>query len=132
MPYKKMMEMMGKGNSYENKKPNEKSKAKREVVHDLRKMAMDAMGEGMDDRMKKVTVASDTGKGMEEGLKQASEMVEMKNEHSYDPEGSKYAGTDYSNDDYSGEDDYEYENVEEIDEKIAELMKMKEMMEMEG
>lgn len=111
----------------------DKMMAKMKVIHELRQMAQDMMGEKLDEGMKKVTVASDDKEGLKEGLEKAEEIVEegpeammgdemMPRKDSYEPEDLMAM---------EESDDMEYEeemSEEDIDAKIAELMKMKEMM----
>lgn len=123
--YKDMMKMM---NDKKGKKPDsEKNDAKRDVIKDLRNMAMGEMGKGFSKGMKEVRVSSDSKEGLEEGLDKAGDMLEggevgemmaNANKDSYEPDSDM------------DEEYEEYETVEEIDAKIAELMKLK--MEMEG
>jgi hypothetical protein len=52
------------------------SKAKMSILKELRKMAMDDMGEGLKSGLKKVTVAAPDEKGLKEGLEKAEDIVE--------------------------------------------------------
>jgi len=86
--------------------------AKMNVLEDLRNHAMKAMG----GKIKKVTVASDSKEGLEKGLDMAKEKVE---EVESDEDESIESPEMESSEE-------ECNTPEEIDEKIAELLKKKE------
>jgi hypothetical protein len=90
--------------------------AKMEVLNDLKGLMQDKMGEDL----KKVTVASDSKEGLEEGLELASEAVEGEEESKDEEYASKYGS-----DDESEEMDYSNMSEEELDEMIAKLEKLK-------
>jgi hypothetical protein len=102
------------------------SKAKMNVLKELRKMAMDDMGEPLKGAsMKKVTVAAPDKKGLEQGLDKAEAMISDPFKMDEDEENLEQ---DYS--DEESEADPFMEMVkgcspEELDEKIEMLKQMK-------
>jgi hypothetical protein len=87
---KKMMEslMKKKGKGMD----KDKMEAKKAVIQELRQMAEEMMGGDLMEGMKKVTVASDSKEGLEEGLEKAKEILgEMpeNEEENYDEEDEK-------------------------------------------
>lgn len=54
----------------------EDSKAKMSILKEMRKMAMDDMGEGLKGGLKKVTVAAPDDQGLKQGLDKAEDLVE--------------------------------------------------------
>lgn len=96
-----------------------KKKAKLNVLHELKKMASDMMGDDVKGgMMKKVTVAAPSEKGLEKGLDKAKELVADMPE----PEEMDY------DEESSDEEDMEECSPEEIDAKIAKLQAMKSKM----
>lgn len=69
---------------------NPKKEAKMKMLKELKKMMQNDMYEGMGEGMKKVTVMSDSEKGLEEGLSKAEEILrkrmKMKHEDMEDEE----------------------------------------------
>lgn len=118
MDLKELMKMAGA--SKEEGMGDDKVKAKMRVIHDLREMASDMMSEGLDEGLKKVTVASDDEEGLKEGLEMAEDIVEEGA-----PESDSYGIDDY----HAGDSDDM--SADDIEAKIAELMEMKRKM-MEG
>lgn len=106
------------------------SKAKMSILKELRKMAMDDMGEGLKSGLKKVTVAAPDEKGLKEGLEKAEDIVEdmpMMGK----PDQMMSEMTDMKEDD----SDMDMEKIisqckspEDIDQKIAMLEKAKQDM----
>lgn len=126
----KLEDLMKMSKGEEDPKDMMKAKAKMEVIQELRKMASDMMGEGIKDGMQKVTVASDNPEGLKEGLEMAEDVVEegpeammAKESESYEPEDSAMEMMD------DEDDDMEVAmSPEEIDEKIARLLEIKEKL----
>jgi len=122
-----MKQMFGK-----EKKPmrEEEQKAKLGVLHELRSQAMNMMKDGISNAkgLKKVTVASDSEAGLKEGLKKAEDIVEDKiGEHdSEDKENSEQEL--FGGEDTPEEEASESLSEEEIEQKIQELMDMKNKM----
>lgn len=111
--------------------------AKKRAVQEMRKMAADEMAIPLKG-LKKVTVASDSPEGVKTGLDKAKEMLSS-GEHDPDMEGlEEEMGEDLDHDNEAGEDPEHAEKVlgekeapmseEELDEKIQELLKMKEQL----
>ncbi len=106
-------------------------KAKMGVLKELRKMAMDDMGEPLKGGMKKVTVAAPDEKGLKMGLDKAEDMVEQ-------PEGEEDIEESYGQEDdkaFGAKDDDHMQKIldmctspEEIDEKIQFLQKARDEM----
>lgn len=115
----KMMAMLGK--KKERKMDDLEKEAKMGVVKEMRDMASSAMGEKLKG-LKKVTVASDSEKGLGFGLEKAKEMLQNKSE-----EGEEYAEEDELENE-SENDSHEMAECseEELDAKIKELMALKE------
>jgi len=105
-----------------------KKKAKMMLLKDLSKEMRGMMGDGYAEGMKKVTVASDSDEGLEEGLKKAGEIVEDSDEmidedsdEMIDEDSDEMIDEDsieaFSDDDSSEEymDEEEYEEEPEMD-----------------
>lgn len=87
--------------------------AKLKAITGMKDMAEEAMSEGLSG-LKKVTVAADSEEGLKEGLKKAEEVV---------------ADVDDLDEDEAEDSDEELAlSEDEIDEKIKELMALKEKM----
>lgn len=112
------------------------SKAKMSVLEKLKQDMQDMMGEKVSG-LKKVTVASPDKEGLEKGLDKAKELLG----HEQDPmveEAEEEMGKDLDNDNEEGEseehkekvlgEDHESMSEEELDEKIQELLKQKELL----
>lgn len=105
--------------------------AKMSVVHDMKKMAMDAMGDKLKG-LKKVSVASDSPEGLKMGLEKAKELVtshpnspESDNDNS--PENEEEVGeTEESPEEEQSEDSAMSED--EVDAELKRLMDLKEKM----
>jgi hypothetical protein len=123
-PMDKMKRLMERKGAKE-LSPMEK-KARMSMVDELRKMAE---GEMKDRAFGKVTVASDSPEGLKKGLEMAKDKVEMMPE-SAEEEMEEASEDEESEEEYSEDEDmYEAEMSEdEIDAKLAELMKLKEKM----
>jgi hypothetical protein len=127
--------------------PNSK-KAKLTVLNELKKLSSDAMKEDLAG-MKKVTVASNSPEGLKKGLEKAEKMIEGKEEKDCStcpgcPECQKdddSEGEERSKDSKIGHDelkmmagmedeqeDSEPMDIDELEQKIQELMKMKEKL----
>lgn len=113
--YKKLMEMAS------DKKPqmDDKAKAKLKVLMDLKKMAADMMGEDIQSGIKKVTVASPDKAGLKEGLEKAEELL---------GESDEMEDEDMMEDESEDEMPMAEESLDDIEAKIAELMRKKEML----
>lgn len=87
--------------------PMEKD-AKMSVLHDLHKMASDAMANHMTGAMKKVTVASPDEEGLEHGLDKAKDMLHGMPEAMDDshPDHENFAHTENEEDGEDGMDAY--------------------------
>lgn len=107
----KMMKLMKKKG--EKKLSDNEKEAKLSVAKEMRDMASGMMGEKLKG-LKKVTVASDSKEGIEEGLEKAKDMVEeMPGEEKPEMEASE-------------SEESEEMSPEDIDQKIQELLKLKE------
>lgn len=76
----------------------EDNKAKMSILKEMRKMAMDDMGEGLKGGLKKVTVAAPSSKGLQKGLDTAEDMVEdmpMGKDMSMDMDNAESPNADY-------------------------------------
>ena len=125
-------------------------KAKMNVVKEMRKMASDEMSEPL--KLKKISVASNDKDGLKVGLDKAKQIIEgkelahggMAEEAPEMEELEEDMGADLDHDNEEGEPMEHQEAVlgeepgsedmspEEIDERIMELMKMKEQMKSGG
>ena len=85
-----------------------KKKAKMMLLKDLSKEMRGMMGDGYAEGMKKVTVASDSDEGLEEGLKKAGEIVEDSDEM-IDEDSIEAFSDDDSSEEYMDEEEYEEE-----------------------
>ncbi len=121
--YKKLMDMSSPKN-YMDEGDSNKKQAKLEVLEELRKMAADMMGDDLDEGMKQVTVASPSQEGLEEGLETAEGMIAEMPEEIMGDEGEDMMMAE--------EGDMEYEDeemdIDQLEEKIARLIAMKERM----
>ncbi len=112
------------------------SKAKMSVLEKLKQDMQDMMGEKVSG-LKKVTVASPDKEGLEKGLDKAKELLG----HEQDPmveEAEEEMGKDLDNDNEEGEseehkeavlgEDHESMSEEDLDKKIQELLKQKELL----
>lgn len=105
---------------------NEKS-AKMSVVEAMRKMAEDQIGGKLKD-LKKVTVASDSKDGLEKGLDKAKEMLDR---HPEDEESQEQHDPEMEDHESETADEVASEpemSEDELNEKLEELMKLKEKM----
>jgi len=130
-------------------------KAKKEMIKMLKQSMRDSSYGDMKDGLKKVTVASDSAEGLEEGLSKAQEILkkrfeamgmdpdEMKEEDEYSEkdkdeyEEDEYEEDEHKEDEYE-EDEYEEEGMEdggleeeeeeEMDKSPAEMAAMMEAM----
>lgn len=100
-------------------------KAKLAALKGAHKMASDEMKGGLAG-LKKISVSSDSKKGLEEGLEKAEELVSGKNHIVEDAE--EEAGAEGIEDPTHDSEDLEQCSEEELDAKIEELMAMKEKM----
>lgn len=104
--------------------------AKMSVVHDMKKMAMDAMGDKLKG-LKKVSVASNSPEGLQMGLDKAKELV---TNHPNSPETDNDDSPE--NEEEVGETDESPEAAEEhgemsedeVDAELKRLMDLKEKM----
>ena len=103
----------------------EDSKAKMSILKEMRKLAMDDMGEGLKSGLKKVTVAAPSEDGLKEGLDKAEDMIGMM------PEGENSEGD--ANKDYEDESQAKLQELvdmcrssEDLDKKIEFLQNAKE------
>lgn len=95
----------------------EDSKAKMSILKEMRKMAMDDMGEGLKNGVKKVTVAAPDQEGLEAGLEKAEDLVEgMPLDKDYDQESEQKLQELVDN----------CKTPEDLDKKIAFLQQAKE------
>jgi hypothetical protein len=112
-------------------------KAKLTALKEANKMATDMMKEDLGG-LKKVTIASDSAKGLKEGLEKAEELIEGKEkdcsecpgcphcqeegeQESEDSEGEDQRSEDYED----AQEASEPADLDEIEAKIQELMKLK-------
>lgn len=105
--------------------------AKLGVVHDMKQMAMDEMGNSLNG-LKKISVASDSKEGLKKGLGKAEELLE-KPEMSHDEEGESL---EEEASESPEEEEQELESgkekkpedmdAEELQKHIDELMRLKE------
>lgn len=111
---------------FEKKKPMSQNEmdAKRHVIESMRKMAQGAMGDKLKG-LKKVSVASNSPAGLEEGLDKAKEMISMP---AHDLEESPEHEASESPEEEMMEPDEESMSEEDIDKKIQELLMLKEKM----
>lgn len=98
--------------------PHEK-KAKMDVVHDLRGVASDMLGDRMEG-LKKVSVMSDSPEGLEAGLHKAHEIVSGSEEHQMQKDAeapySDYKHAIEEHQDEKGGNDMGYSEGGEVDE----------------
>lgn len=115
-----------------------KKKAQLDVLKELRKAAMDDMGDGMQDKMKKVTVAAPDTQHLKQGLHKAEDMLENSpfqkpaNDQDYTdlPEGDHEPIEERI---HKAEDDnFTGETADELDAKIMELMDKKHKLKSQG
>ena len=131
MDIKKLLELKAKKKQLD---PIDKE-AKTSVVKGLQRAAEELMGEKLNG-LKKVTVASNDKEGLEKGLDKAKDML---SKHDPESEGEKLeeeTGMDLDSDNEQGESEEHQEAVlgeseyseQELDAKLAELMKQKEAL----
>jgi len=129
-----LKDLMGMKSSAKKPKDDAKRKAKMEVIDELRKMASDMMGEGLHDKLSKVTVAAKNPKSLEKGLEMAQDIIgkgPKKADSEYKPEDmmDEEEASEYPEESMADDQAEEEEMTpEEIDQKIEELMKLKEKM----
>jgi len=128
----KMKEMMAKKKGKE--MSDAEKKAKLGVLGHMKKMAEDAMTDNLHG-MKKVSVASDSKEGLEEGLEKAKEIISSKEQDEMveDAEDGNQVGDDLMAggwDREEAEEDSEDEEMssEELERKLQKLMAMKKKM----
>jgi len=114
-------------------------KAKLTALKEAHKMASDMMKEDLSG-LKKVTVASDSAKGLKEGLEKAEELVggAEKKDCSKCPGCPECEGEQESEDSEQESSEYEQSednqeasepmDIDELEQKIQELMKLKEKL----
>jgi hypothetical protein len=106
----KMLRMLGKKKE---KMGDAEKEAKMSVIKEMRNMASGIMGDNLKN-LKKVTIASDSKEGLEEGLDKAKEVIEKQPMQEESDESSEEEQMEDCN-----------MSEDEIDEKIKELMDMK-------
>ncbi len=132
-----MQDMLKKLKMKESKMPSHEKDAKMSVLSHLRDMAQDSMS-GKLSGLKKVSVMSDSSKGLKEGLSKAQELTSEHLENEDDlmsPEVMDRSPHKESEDRYEnleeeidGDSEEEEMSSEEIDMKIAELQELKNQM----
>ena len=110
----------------------DEQKAKLDVLKDLKKQAMEMMGEKVSG-LKKVTIASDSKEGLKKGLEKAEEVVDKSpEEQEACPEceghGCEACESEEHEASESPEQESSEESEEELDKKIKELMAKKEAL----
>lgn len=121
--------------------------AKMSVIEAMRKMAEEAMGDKLKG-LKKVTVASNSKEGLEEGLEKAKSILDPREENPGREEMEEALSEELDGDDemdeshdhqektlgYSpeGSDSDEEMSEEEINEKLQQLMRLKDKMKMKS
>lgn len=121
----KMLKMLGK--KKDRKMDDNEKEAKMNVVKEMRDLASAKMGDKIKG-LKKVTVASDSKEGLAAGLDKAEDLLENSSE-----DGEELAGKEEmdSLENESEESEYADCSPEELDEKIKELMALKQKMQQE-
>lgn len=104
--------------------------AKLNAANEMHKWASEEMGNGLEKKLKKVTVASDSEEGLEEGLEKAKEIVEekpdMMDAEKSEEDAVHEAGESVEDEMMEhSEDGMEEMSEEEIDEKLQKLMALK-------
>ncbi len=109
-------------------------RAKMAVLQKLKEDAMNDMGKGMQDGMQKVTVAAPDQQHLQEGLDKAKsllhQMPQDEEEAGEDPheEAMETPHEEAAEENQEGDYDEECKTPEEVDAKIADLLKLKHQM----
>jgi len=103
---------------------DKKKKVMMSTLMDLKKEMSKLMSNDIKG-LKKVTVASPTGEGLEAGLDKAKELVDTTEESEEKPEGDFKFPSEKPEMEHSEEVSEEDMTVEQLDEKIAELQAIK-------